>query len=776
MLSGFRRLSVFSAAAVMSASIALTPLGAKADSNPLGYNDGNVVLAPQVYLDFWGPEWTSGFPDNGYSAQTVENYIETYFSDVGGSDWMSTLTQYWMWQGQPSVKTYISNPVNTLNGHVWFDSQTVPSGFTHNDVTNEATRAISYFNNVGEYTAVYFVLTGPKRIPSDMASNTCGYHLGVAYNAFHYAYAYMPYQPTTSGCFNNYVNPPPNDSFGHGYLDGFSITGGHEYAEAITDPGFFLYPFTNTFGYGSGWEDTNGDEIGDKCGNTRSGGPTEQPLFDDVRLGSQYFASQGLWSNALTKCSMGSNYVASTACTSASAWASPASPSLIGTQVTIHAIAYGCPIDLYQFYLLPPGSSSWQLVQPYSTNYTFIWNTAGLTPGTYQFSVWTRDAKSPSNSWDAYAPLTYVLPPQPTGLLIAENSSYTWVAHGTRLEKFNLGGAGPNMFSTSTSGTTGPDALGYFDFGANITAIAVNENYLYIGLSTGRVIKTTMCGNGYNPCQFSDNMGGFTMPGYSYWIGVQDYSLGAVTALAVDSGYLFTSLGSRTVKTGLCTSGGSMCWANSSGTGPISGGGGQYYGFQDWSAPVIAQAANDSYVFTSMYGNGLTRVCKTGLGSTGSDVFALSSGACTGNYPGYADWYGYQDMSVPVVGLAADPGQVFWSLGNIARVVQTTMCGSGGNVCAFTDGYGSQGLSGYGYWVGRQDECSGYQESSVTSSLANRGQNPWVDWAFSTGGGMSRIVQALPASGYNMFATSDCTDTGPYPGYTYWVGYQNLSI
>jgi hypothetical protein len=356
-------------------------------------------------------------------------------------------------------------------------------------------------------------------------------------------------------------------------------------------------------------------------------------------------------------------------------------------------------------------------------------------------------------------------------LLIAENSAYTWVAHGTRLEKFDLGGFGANIFSTSTSGTTGPHALGYFDMGANITALAVNETYLYIGLSTGRVIKTTMCDRGYNPCAFSDNMGSVSLANYTYWIGTQDYSLGAVSAIAVDSNYLYVSMGTRTVKTTLCGGSSGMCGVSTNGTYAVSSG--SFYGYQDWAAPVVAQAANDQVVFTSLWGNGLTRVCKSTLGGTGANIFALSDGTCRGPYPGYSYWIGYQDLSTGAIGLAADNSHVYWSLANTSRLVQTNMCGTGGNVCAFSDGYGSGSLSGYHYWVGTQDLCSGYLAGSVASSM---GLSSYVDWAFSVGGSTTRIMQATPGTGGNMFATGDCTGTTNLAGWSYWVGYQDLTI
>ena len=89
-----------------------------------------------------------------------------------------------------------------------------------------------------------------------------------------------------------------------------------------------------------------------------------------------------------------------TPCTAVSVSYAPASPSSVGTPVTVTGTASGCPNARYQFWFLPPGGT-WTLVQAYSASATYNWNTAGKTPGTYLFSVWARDASS-SASYDAY--------------------------------------------------------------------------------------------------------------------------------------------------------------------------------------------------------------------------------------------------------------------------------------------------------------------------------------------------------------------------------------
>jgi len=123
------------------------------------------------------------------------------------------------------------------------------------------------------------------------------------------------------------------------------------------------------------------------------------------------------------------------ACSGLSAHAAPASPAGIGTTVTVTAQASGCTDlnPLYQFWVLAPGGAAYQLGQAYSTNSTFSWSTSGLAPGSYTFSIWTRDANSSGASgnqfgrWDAYNITTYtltscssisatVLPPSPSGI------------------------------------------------------------------------------------------------------------------------------------------------------------------------------------------------------------------------------------------------------------------------------------------------------------------------------------------------------------------------
>src|SRR5216683_1746122 len=103
-------------------------------------------------------------------------------------------------------------------------------------------------------------------------------------------------------------------------------------------------------------------------------------------------------------------------CTSVTNSATPASPSAAGTAITFTAVAAGCPNPRYQFWILAPGSSTWTVLQAFSTTATYNWNTTGKANGTYRISVWARDASSAGTtsnslgSFDAFAPgLAYAL-------------------------------------------------------------------------------------------------------------------------------------------------------------------------------------------------------------------------------------------------------------------------------------------------------------------------------------------------------------------------------
>lgn len=278
--------------------------GGNAGSGAIG-----VETTPAVYLVFWGPDWVNGFTTtdvNGvsYSSQTLQNYVTSFLSNLGGTSWAAIQNEYCnsipagstSCAGQAGAK-YITNPRKQLKG-VWTDPTAVPadivaSGLAQNlsddPIAAEALRASAHFNY--DPQATYIILTPPTTIATGQPVY-CGYHTqtnsvnGLG-NPYRMQYAFIPFLNANwpllgrQGCGMNAVNVV-SDSFGHGVFDGYSIVVGHEYAEAVTDPDNFAT-------VQDGWNDAQGSENGDKCAWTKLG---------NVRMNSNTsFAVQPLWSN-----------------------------------------------------------------------------------------------------------------------------------------------------------------------------------------------------------------------------------------------------------------------------------------------------------------------------------------------------------------------------------------------------------------------------------------------------------------------------------------------
>ena len=104
-----------------------------------------------------------------------------------------------------------------------------------------------------------------------------------------------------------------------------------------------------------------------------------------------------------------------TACPGMSAAATPPATAPVGTFVGISGSATGCSAPLYEFWLRTP-DGAWMLVQPYTAKTAHGWDTRGLTPGSYRWSVWARDSSS-SAAYDSFSAFDYVLTVEPcTGM------------------------------------------------------------------------------------------------------------------------------------------------------------------------------------------------------------------------------------------------------------------------------------------------------------------------------------------------------------------------
>jgi hypothetical protein len=270
--------------------------GAHGTSRPqrtsnLTYQGGPVEVTPTVYISWWGPQWSSpGFITGGYSSAQAQTYVTGFFNNVGGSPWDGINTQYCQGVATGTVDclsnaTHIGNPQGQLAG-TWNDPTTVPASPTQSDI---AAAAVRLQTRVGYYAnATYMVFTPTGHSMNGFATSWCAWHSVTSSSSGAVAYAYMPYQPDAgASCGENFVNST-NNNFGNGYFDGFSVVGGHEYAEALTDP------ITASGSYA--WYDSRGSENGDKCAwNAASA---------NITLGSHQYAVQPLWSNTASRCAI----------------------------------------------------------------------------------------------------------------------------------------------------------------------------------------------------------------------------------------------------------------------------------------------------------------------------------------------------------------------------------------------------------------------------------------------------------------------------------------
>lgn len=223
-------------------------------SGNLIWNGGPVQTSPKIYIVFWGSKWNTS--DGEYKALTG------FMSKMGGGGWINTDTQYSGSNGS------VTNPSSQLAG-TWIDPSSVPKRPGSSAVGAEAQKAAQHFG-YGGVNANYFVAIQSGNDPSGFRTSWCAWHSSESESEGVVSYTDFPYQSDAgASCGAGSVNSP-------GTYDGVSIVGGHEEAETQTDP----QP-------SSGWTDSSGSEIGDKCAwvslenNPNAGGYPTQPLWDN---------------------------------------------------------------------------------------------------------------------------------------------------------------------------------------------------------------------------------------------------------------------------------------------------------------------------------------------------------------------------------------------------------------------------------------------------------------------------------------------------------------
>jgi hypothetical protein len=230
--------------------------GATTSSGNLLYGGGPVQNSPSIVLIFWG-NWSTSDPE--YTRLTA------FFNGVGGSNWNSTVTQYYDGAGPIA---------NSLSERVVIDKSSVPSKPSSSQVGAEAQKfAVS---NFGGTNTNYFVALPTGHDPSGFKTRWCAWHSSESESEGTVSYTNFPYQSDGgTSCGADSVNSG-------GTYDGVTIVSGHEEAETMTDP----QPST-------GWTDSSGSEIGDKCAWTN---------LQNTSFSTGTFPTQPLWSNSAGGC------------------------------------------------------------------------------------------------------------------------------------------------------------------------------------------------------------------------------------------------------------------------------------------------------------------------------------------------------------------------------------------------------------------------------------------------------------------------------------------
>ena len=255
-------------------------LGASGASAPQGsgdliYGNGPVQLSPAAYVIFWGPQWM-----NGSSLTADGAVVDNYFKDMGHTSFANILSQYYSSSGGTS--THIS-PQLTYGGY-WIDTSAPPTPDTscagaptvHDSaIQAEVNAAITggHFPS-DSANAAYFVYTPSGDYVNDDSGGCselqfCAYH-GFS-NTVGVSYAAMAYPNDMNAC------GAPASPNGNAQGDSLANITSHEQFESITDP--------NT---STGWIDSTGDEIGDKCAWDFSAGTTSLNNSGAFELQTEY--------------------------------------------------------------------------------------------------------------------------------------------------------------------------------------------------------------------------------------------------------------------------------------------------------------------------------------------------------------------------------------------------------------------------------------------------------------------------------------------------------
>lgn len=250
----------------------------------MSYHGGYVQHHPHVYLVFWGSKWNT--------RSTAYKLLTGYFRGLGTSrdGWSRITRQYHDKSGRPMFTGRVL--LRTV-----IDHRGRPNVVHWGQFNNEAVKIYRqlHIRDKGDAEILIVSQSGTcfdQRTMGGLFAGNCGnQHKHANYCGWH-SYTNsgiggipvinLPYQLNAGPyCGRNFINRGTRGAY-----DGFTLVGGHEYTETLTDPHL------------NAWLDprdsVSGGEIADKCAWRHPDG--------NIHLGTGSFAIQSLWSNSARRC------------------------------------------------------------------------------------------------------------------------------------------------------------------------------------------------------------------------------------------------------------------------------------------------------------------------------------------------------------------------------------------------------------------------------------------------------------------------------------------
>jgi hypothetical protein len=233
---------------------------------PLEFHGGSVIRAPQVYLIFWGSNWTHEYEGErwrGHILNTLGGLTEEYGFNL---TYQHILSQYYDSTGPiEGVK---------IAGDYVYEGVTAPQGQEREDIKGQVESAITQNKWPRGANSLFIVLHPPgtayQQGFAEEKNSGCGYH-----ERDHQGDVFGFVPDLANKYFSAKCGPYAESENKPIYNRIVTMVASHEYAEAVTDPAE------------GGWFDNEGWEIGDICAE-------HGPILVNEVLG---IWMNGLWGN-----------------------------------------------------------------------------------------------------------------------------------------------------------------------------------------------------------------------------------------------------------------------------------------------------------------------------------------------------------------------------------------------------------------------------------------------------------------------------------------------